>query len=113
MAGGTWREAGTGAARGPKYDNAILAHVLHEQLGRRQGAQATRPHYQGRIEADKGYRAKVLANPGDQDRLLRRAGEARQHHRSTLAWTALPKRPPRSDTRGPSGPLAIRQALPS
>jgi len=61
--GGTWREAGTGAARGPKYDNSVLAHVLHEQLVAGGKAQGDAAHYQGRIEADKGYRAKVLANP--------------------------------------------------
>jgi len=65
---GTWREAGTGAARGPKYDNAILAHVLFEQIlnsASKGGKPVTEelPYYQNRIETDKGYRAKVLANP--------------------------------------------------
>jgi hypothetical protein len=65
---GTWREAGTGAARGPKYDNAILAHVLFEQVTANaanggKAAAGDLAHYAGRIEADKGYRAKVLANP--------------------------------------------------
>ena len=63
VAAGTWREAGTGAGRGPKYDNAVIAHVLHEQLAAVGKAQGEADHYQGRLESDKGYRAKVLANP--------------------------------------------------
>jgi hypothetical protein len=66
---GTWRETATGTARGPKYDNAILAHVLHGQImtaQRESGGLAPAgdaAHYEKRLGDDKGYRAKVLANP--------------------------------------------------
>lgn len=56
---GVWREAGEGGVgRGPKYDNAILAVVLHAVLGA--AAKGDAAHYQARLEADKGYRAKVV-----------------------------------------------------
>lgn len=59
IAAGVWREPGTGAARGPKYDTAILAHVLHAMLGNT--AKGDSDHYRGRLEADKSYRLKVVA----------------------------------------------------
>lgn len=60
--GGTWREAGEGGPRGPKYDNAILAVAvlayLKEVGDTPKGDEA---YYLDRLESDKGYRAKVVA----------------------------------------------------
>lgn len=56
--GGVWREKAAGVSRGPKYDNAILAFVLHAALGT--SAKGDVAHYADRLEADKGYRAKVV-----------------------------------------------------
>lgn len=65
---GTWREAGEGGGRGAKYDNAILAEALVSVLGDKAKGDATA--YFARLEdakgeadpANKGYRAKVVAN---------------------------------------------------
>ena len=57
--GGVWRELSEGVARGPKYDNAILAGVLVVALGK--AAKGDAAHYYERLESDKGYRAKVVA----------------------------------------------------
>jgi len=56
---GVWREAGDGAARGPKYDNDVLGIVLHAILGA--AAKGDAASYTARLAADKGYRAKVVA----------------------------------------------------
>lgn len=64
---GTWREAGEGATRGPKYDNNVLATVLVAALGA--AAKGDVAYYEARLadnkgEADvanKGYRSKVVA----------------------------------------------------
>ena len=64
---GTWREAGEGVGRGPKYDNAVLAVVLLAALGA--AAKGDAAYYEARLadnkgEADannKGYRSKVIA----------------------------------------------------
>jgi hypothetical protein len=65
--GGTWREAGEGTTRGPKYDNGILAEALVAVLGDK--AKGDAGHYQARLDdnkgevdpANKGYRNKVVA----------------------------------------------------
>lgn len=56
---GKWREPSEGGARAAKYDNAILAFVLHAILGA--AAKGDVAHYQQRLEEDKSYRAKVVA----------------------------------------------------
>lgn len=58
---GQWREAGAGP-RGPKYENPALAHVLHTLLSGKGEAKGDEAHYLERLETDKGYRAKVVAN---------------------------------------------------
>lgn len=57
---GTWREGGTGIARGPKYDNDVLGLVLHGMIAAEKRA-GDAAHYAAKIAADKGYRAKLLA----------------------------------------------------
>lgn len=57
---GKWREIGEGAARGPKYDKAVLASSLVQVLGAK--AQGDVAHYAEKLE-DKSYYAKVRANP--------------------------------------------------
>ncbi len=64
---GTWREAGVGIGRGPKYDNAVLAAVLVAALGTQ--AKGDAAYYEARLAdnkgekdpANKGYRSKVIA----------------------------------------------------
>lgn len=64
---GTWREAGEGVGRGPKYDNAVLAAVLLAALG--SAAKGDAAYYEARLadnkgeadSANKGYRSKVIA----------------------------------------------------
>jgi hypothetical protein len=58
-AGGQWREAGDGVARGPKYDKTVLATVIVGLLaGQAAGDYA---HYLAKLD-DKSYYAKVRAN---------------------------------------------------
>jgi len=56
---GVWREAGEGAARGPKYDNGLLGEVVVMVVGA--AAKGDAAHYTARLAADKNYRAKVVA----------------------------------------------------
>lgn len=64
---GTWREAGEGVGRGPKYDNAVLGAVLVAALGA--AAKGDAAYYAARLDdnkgekdaANKGYRSKVIA----------------------------------------------------
>ena len=59
LADGTWREAATGASRGPKYDKDVLASALIAELGEK--AKGDVAHYRERLD-DKSYYAKVRAN---------------------------------------------------
>lgn len=58
-AGGQWREAGEGVARGPKYDKDLLAAVLVAALGEKAAGDILQ--YRQRLD-DKSYYAKVRAN---------------------------------------------------
>lgn len=59
IAAGIWRES-EGAARAPKFDNAILGAALVTYLaGTAKGDAA---YYQQRLESDKAYRSKVIAS---------------------------------------------------
>jgi hypothetical protein len=53
--GGEWREPGDGVARGPKYDNGVLADVIAAMPG----AKGDSAHYVAKLD-DKKYRAAVL-----------------------------------------------------
>jgi hypothetical protein len=57
---GLWREPSESGPRGPKYDDAILAHVIHAAFAAKGTAKGDVAHYAERL-ADKAYRAKVLA----------------------------------------------------
>lgn len=72
---GQWRERGEGVARGPKYDKAILAQALHTVLTAAQQAKGDVPHYLERLE-DRGYYAKVRANPKVMQEYYSLAGSA-------------------------------------
>jgi hypothetical protein len=58
---GIWREAGEGAARGPKYDKDVLAGALLATLTADGLAKSDLPGYRARLD-DKSYYAKVRAN---------------------------------------------------
>lgn len=58
LANGQWREPGEGVARGPKYDDGVLAAVIVQLLGDK--AKGDAAHYAERLQ-DKAYRQKILA----------------------------------------------------
>lgn len=60
VAGGLWREPSEAGPRGPKYDDAVLAAVIHAAFTAKGTAKGDEAHYLVRL-ADKAYRAKVLA----------------------------------------------------
>lgn len=63
---GQWREPSDGP-RGPKYDDDILAHVVHGYAVAQGKAQGDVAFYKAKLTADSGWRMKVLGAAGVKD----------------------------------------------
>lgn len=72
LANGQWREPSDGP-RGPKYDDDILADVVHAYFVGKGIAKKDRDGYHAQLTTDAGWRAKVLGAAGVKDLYLAEA----------------------------------------